>query len=216
MSRKIENRSSNNRIETPLLFVMGDGESERSYFDRLNQMVKTVRIRPYDLGESGWKNIIKKCDGRVKAGEVDIKHGDRLAIITDEDGRYDASSLSAFQKECDRKGYDLFLSNVSFEVWLLMHYERPVSVRSQDDLEERLSHLLGRKYRKSQGIPFDIDMLKRAIENAGISLSERDNLKCLGKNPSTTVHFLVGPILEIEDSVDPNQRSSQMKNTIVL
>jgi len=198
MPGRIEYRSRGTRRETPLLFVMADGESERVYFDRLNLMVKTTRIKPIDLAKSGWKTILKKCDGYVKSCGIDLKSGDRLAIVTDDDGAYDEESISVFQTECKRKGYELFLSNVSFEVWLLMHYERFSIPYTQDELEERLTSHLGHKYRKSQGIPFDLALVKKAVGNAAYNLPEGDNADCLKRNPSTRLHFLVGEILDRE------------------
>ena len=177
---------------------MGDGESECKYFDDLNGMVKRIRIRPKELGLTGWQKILKKCDGHVACGEVDLKHGDRLAIVTDEDGRYDSESITLFQKECDRKGYELILSNISFEVWLLMHYEPFTVPYTQDELEEKLSKHLGKEYRKSDGIPFDLNMVRFARANSEKNLPEGNNLKCLETNPSTRLHILIKSILDKE------------------
>ena len=175
---------------------MGDGESEYKYFDDLNSMVKGIRIRPKELGVTGWQKIIKKCDGHVTYGEVDLKHGDRLAIVTDEDGRYDSESIVLFQKECDRRGYELILSNKSFEVWLLMHYESFTVPYTQTELEKKLTGHLGKDYHKSDGIPFNIRMVRFARDNSEKNLPEGSNLDCFRTNPSTRLHFLIDDILD--------------------
>ena len=198
MSRTTKYRSSKTREETPLLFVMGDGESECKYFDDLNGMVKRIRIRPRELGVSGWQKIIEKCDGHVTSREVDLKHGDRLAIVTDEDGRYDSDSITLFQKECDRKGYELMLSNKSFEVWLLMHYESFTVPYTQNELENKLTEHLGKEYRKSNGIPFNISMVRFARDNSERNLPGKSNLDCFRTNPSTRLHLLIDDILDKE------------------
>lgn len=177
---------------------MGDGESECKYFDDLNNMVKRIRIRSKKLGVTGWQKIIKKCDNHVKCGDVDLKHGDRLAIVTDEDGRYDSESIILFQKECDRKGYELILSNKSFEVWLLMHYEYYSVPYTQYELEKKLTTHLGKDYHKSDGIPFDIRMVKFAIDNSMRNLPGGSNLDCFKTNPSTRLHLLIYDILNKE------------------
>ena len=198
MSRPTKYRSSKTRNETSLLFIMGDGESECRYFDDLNSMVRRIRIRSKELGTTGWQKIIKKCDGHVTCGEVDLKHGDRLAIVTDEDGRYDPESIVLFQKECDRKGYELMLSNKSFEVWLLMHYEYFTVPYTQDELEKKLTEHLGKDYKKSDGIPFDIGMVRFARDNSEKNLPGGSNLECLKTNPSTRLHLLIDDILNKE------------------
>lgn len=196
MPRRTNYRSSGTRSETPLLFVMGDGISEKLYFENLNLMVKKMRIKPHELGESGWESILKKCDGFVKHGDVDLRHGDRLAIVTDDDDKYDTESLTAFQRECRRKGYELFLSNRSFEVWLLLHYESFTKPYSQNELENKISKHIGHRYCKSEGIAFDKAMVYRAIENSEKNLPSGDDMECLNKNPSSTLHTLVTSILD--------------------
>ena len=121
MTGRTKYRPKNTRNETKLVFIMGDGESEQTYFDDLNRELRGIRLRTEVLNKVGWKNKIRKCDGHVRSGEIDLKGGDRLVIVTDEDKRYDENSIREFQEECERKGYRLALSNVSFEVWLLMH-----------------------------------------------------------------------------------------------
>lgn len=160
--------------------------------------MKGIRIRPKELGVTGWQKIIKKCDGHITCGEVDLKHGDRLAIVTDEDGRYDPESITKFQNECDKKGYQLMLSNISFEVWLLMHYESFTVPYTEDELEKKLANHLGREYRKSDGIPFNIDMVRFARDNSKRNLPAGSNLECFKTNPSTRLHLLIDEILDKE------------------
>lgn len=98
MPRKIDCRSQGTRKETPIIFVMGDGRSEKTYFEHLNRLVKGTRLEVYDLGKSGWRIILKDCDGRVRSDGINPRH-DRVAIVTDEDGRYDRESIRIFQKD---------------------------------------------------------------------------------------------------------------------
>lgn len=189
-------RQSNTRKMKSIVFVMGDGDSEKTYFEKLNQTLRNTRIRSNELGKSGWNTILKKCKGHKSAGDVDLKHGDRLVIVTDEDHRYDEDTIRKFQKKCEEEGFELFLSNVSFETWLLMHYE-PVAVPyEQEELEERLKEYLGGRYCKSEGIPMDEEMIRRAIKHADQVLSVGDNIDCFKNNPSTRVHMLVKGLMD--------------------
>ncbi|MCQ2078487.1 MAG: RloB family protein [archaeon] len=191
-------RSSNTRGEKPLIFVMGDGDSEKVYFEKLNQMLRNHRIKANKLSKSGWENVLKKCRGHKSNREVDLKHGDRLVIITDEDHRYDEGMIRTFQQACEKEGFELFLSNISFETWLLMHFETVTAPYEQNELEERLESHLGKPYRKSEGIPIKMPMVQMAIANADKLLHDGDNIDCFRTNPSTRVHMLVGELLDRE------------------
>lgn len=69
---------------------MGDGESECKYFDDLNGMVKRIRIRPRELGVTGWQKIIEKCDGHGGYSEEEAHKGVRAGRNHDEDHPHDA------------------------------------------------------------------------------------------------------------------------------
>lgn len=124
---------------------------------------------------------------------------DIVAIVTDEDGRYDAETMGLFERECGRRGYRLHLSNISFEVWLLMHYELPRKPMTQEELEERLEHHLGHRYVKSEGIPLTRELLDEALTNADAGQgSPCSGTDCLGCNPSSMVGDLVRIILKLQ------------------
>lgn len=197
MSRKGDYRSRDTRQERPIVFVMGDGPSEETYFEGLNELVDSIRIRAVPLKVAGWKKIIDKCDKFVSKNGVDLSK-DIVAIVTDEDHRYDTETVERFERECERKGYRLHLSNISFEVWLLMHYEVPRKPMTQEELEERLEHHLGHPYVKSEGIPLTRELLDEALKNANAGQGcPSSGTDCLERNPSTMVGDLVGYILKL-------------------
>ena len=197
MGRRTEYRSRGTREERPIVFVMGDGLSECVYFDRLNELVDGVRIRTVPLKVTGWTNILAKCNGLARNGLFDMSK-DILAIVTDEDGNYDVESMERFQRECDKKEYMLCMSNISFEVWLLMHYEIARKPMTEKELEERLSYHLKHPYVKSKGIPLTIPLLEDAMGNVNVGQgSPESGVECLERNPSTMVGGLVERIMEM-------------------
>lgn len=191
-------RAKGERKVKPILFLFGDGESESTYFNDLGNMLKGRRIRVCSTEVTGPERILKKCRGRELTGEIRRDRGDEVCIITDFDGRYSENELMKFQKECDSENYQLFMSNISFEIWLLMHFKQLNHPYTQEELEKELSDCLGRKYDKVKGIPFDPEDLEMAIRHASERLKNYDNLECLRKNPSTTVHFLIDRIRNFE------------------
>ena len=53
-------RKSGIRSKTPVIYIMGDGISERRYFEDLKPTVKGKRIRPVDLCVSGPDKVLSK------------------------------------------------------------------------------------------------------------------------------------------------------------
>lgn len=184
-------RSSNIRDQKKVMVIIGDGPSECTYFDSFSDMIGK-RILTVKCGECGRVQIIKKTKGFVRANGINVRSGDRVAIVTDEDLRYTFDEIVAFQKDCEKEGFELYLSNISFEVWLLMHYKQLNRPYTQDELEEELQKYLGHAYVKSKGIPFDRKMLDFALRNASEKLDDNDkNVNCFERNPSTMVHKLI-------------------------
>jgi hypothetical protein len=176
---------------------MGDGTSECRYFDDLKSMARGKRIRTFDLGVSGKDKILSKCMNFVKEERIDLKHGDEMAIVTDNDGRYTPEEAEEFGLECDGLHIQLYLSNPSFEVWLLMHFQDFSKPCSQEELETMLSKVLGKKYSKSHGIPLDVSKVRLAISNAEKHLpSSKGPGDCIKLFPSTMVHRLAERLIE--------------------
>ena len=83
-------------------------------------------------------------------------------------------------------GIDLFVSNPSFEVFLLMHFQDVKGRMSQDDMEDALSRHLGRRYDKAKGIRIDEDMVRTDMGRADISISGKDDIATISSTPGTT------------------------------
>ncbi len=175
---------------------MGDGVSEKRYFEDLRDNLGIGGIKPIALGETGLRNIIRKCRGYVNSGEISISAGDRIAIVTDEDGRYTESELRGYAEQCRENGYELYMSNISFEVWLASHFKRLSRPYTQEELERELSDILGRRYRKGEFANIDRGMVERAIETSDSYLEDvSDCIECLARDPSTMVGALMKELI---------------------
>lgn len=120
-------RAKNSNIR---LMVIGDGVTEKRYFDWFRSRTEGMRVIPKALGESGGEHIVNICSRICRNERLDLANGDRLAIVTDLDYNYSWSDLEHLIELCRRRGFERYISNPSFEVWLLMHYRDVTPVQS--------------------------------------------------------------------------------------
>lgn len=167
-----------------VLFV--DGRTEQRYFQRFKQRGSRSSLRVLDC-HSFIHNVRKITEQQFFTSECG--RDDIVAVVTDKDAN-SAEVLLDLEREFRKVGVSFFVSNPSFEVWLLLHYRIPRGDVSQKGLEDMLTAALGRKYVKGAGIPDDVDP-HAAIANAEMLLPDADTESCLRRSPSTTVHQLV-------------------------
>ncbi len=107
------------------------------------------------------------------------------------------SELKEAIKIAQDKGVILMTSNLSFELWLLMHFEDKSKAYTQDDYEDRLSVHLGHKYRKSKGLKDKVNdtSIKNAIERGRVRLMDASPQTCLKTPNSSTLWKLMSEIV---------------------
>lgn len=179
-----------------VVLMVGDGESEGAYFERLSYLCRSAGIRTWSMGKNGPGVIIRKVSEYARREGIDPRKGDLVAIVMDLDDRFTLDEVRHMDAECAKRGYRLFLSNPSFEVWLLSHFRLPTHLYTPAELVEDMKRELGGRYEKARGFDFDDSMVDRALTNAGRLLpdDECDVEGCYGRNPSTMVHKLVEAI----------------------
>ena len=194
-NKRHEKRGNGNRPRRSngLVLMVGDGESERVYFERYSDLCTTVGIKAYALSKTGPDVILRKTKEYVRRFDLDPFNGDLVAIVMDLDDRFTKGEIADMERRCKELGYDLFLSNPSFEVWLLSHFRVLTHAYTPSELVEDLDRELGGKYSKSRGFEIDDEMVDRAIRNSRKLLpdSECTPLGCYEQNPSTMVHFFM-------------------------
>ncbi len=86
----------------------------------------------------------------------------------------------------------MFISNPSFETWLLCHCRTPTHPYEPAELLEDLSTAIGSDYKKSTGMAFGKNDVDTAIKNASklLPLEMCSAKECFDRNPSTMVHSL--------------------------
>ena len=192
MTRRVGGRS-----QSRTMLILTEGESEVRYFGMFKGRDHHVAIVPIVAKRHDSKNLVSFCASKVAERGIDTDNGDTISVVIDMDQR-SLSEIEEIESQCRENGFDLYLSNLSFEYWLILHFGNWTKASTQDELEEALSKHLGCRYVKSEGINSKIEgsNIDSAIEHAEARISDRlkRNEICSGLDPSTTVHFLVKDI----------------------
>lgn len=187
------------RIQSRLMFILVDGKSEKRYFEDFVKTNPRLRIVIWpSRDQCSYPKALKYCLSQASNHSVKPIEGDRTVIVTDVDLHSDGD-VRTFDENCEKAGVELFVSNPSFEVWLLLHYREITRWMSCEELNDELTRVLGRKYVKSEGIPYDKDRLDNALRNGFRQFDDyrRRNELCLGKDRCrTSLHLLVKEIQE--------------------
>ncbi len=192
-------RGRESRQQSRLMFILVDGKSEKKYFENFRGINPHLRIEIMsERDQCSYPKSLKYCMSQMTRRQMELDKGDKAVIVTDVD-RHTSQDVMDFDKDCTKQGIGLFVSNPSFEVWLVLHFERITRWMSCEELNDELTRILGRRYVKSESIPFDNDRLETAITNgfAQFDDSKNRNEQCLGNDVSrTTLHLLVKEIMD--------------------
>ena len=193
-------RRSGGRKQRRILLVLGDGISEKMYFDQINRMDIDMRVVSVATEETGFDGTFRKATNLIRRNNINIESGDRVAVVMDLDDRYSEKEMAELESRYSREGFEVFLSNPCFEVWLIQHFRtvnRKGDCRAMVGVLEEVFKREGLgDYRKSDGIPLDSDMVEKAI---GYAEAKHRGIECTvtwchGNNPSTMVHLLVNSL----------------------
>lgn len=176
------------------VFLMVEGESEKVYFDRLARMTDDLSIIAKVSREKDCIGIVKRCS---KLAEIHGVNDDDLKVAVFDLDVVDEKDLAEAAELAEKEGVTIMASNLSFEVWLLMHLTEISHLGTQSDYEDRLSKELGRTYKKSNGIGdrLNDESIKVAVKRGKKILKDADPLKCKRIINSTTLWVLAELIL---------------------
>ncbi|MBT3207360.1 MAG: RloB domain-containing protein [Bacteroidetes bacterium] len=126
--RAIEPESQNTK-EVYLISIASEGKTEEQYFDGIHdldssEIIKVERLEKRDETDtkSHPNHVIDLLDERK---EYWIEHGieaNELWMVVDRDRQnVSKEQLNSIIDKCKLEGYNLALSNPTFELWLLLH-----------------------------------------------------------------------------------------------
>lgn len=192
-------RNENVRERRKKFVLVCEGtETEPLYFGNYRTELRNNNLEVVIL-PSGFttdpKNLVKFCQKQI-GHSLDLKNGDVIWCVFDWDSNRPEAISTAFR---EAKNVKVCLSNPSYELWYLLHFEYVSSKLTNDELKEKLKSCIT-DYHKSKDY---FKSLKGKRESA-ISNAKRLNalheqngidLKSIDSNPSTQVFKIVEELL---------------------
>ncbi len=155
-------------------------------------------------GDTDPLSLIEFAKKQISKYELNLKGGDAIWCVFDCNGNNDKIISTA----CKNAGHNvkIILSNPSFELWFLLHFECYSTKITNSDLINRLEKHLP-DYEKNKDY---YDLLKNKRENAVDNAKRLNelhqingiNLISVDSNPSTQVFTIVEEILKITKHID--------------
>lgn len=191
----------------PKIFVWSHTKrAEIEYFQEFKNYLKTPLLMPdkklYWTPQELLEKIVEWK--KIKVCEDD---GDQVWCIFDVDDFYknDSKKLLAAIKNAVDNNIKIAYVNECFELWILLHFEKPnCQICRGDDIEKKIIEAFKKnnlgEFKKNQEVfqillPFQDQAIKNAkgiVPDYG-KINWQNNLSVKG-NPSTSIHFLVEEI----------------------
>ncbi len=113
-----------------------EGESEEVYFNRIARMTDRYSIKTKVSKDKKCVDIVKNC--AEEARRLGLEDDEIRVAVFDSDAA-SKEEIEEAVRISKQEGVMAMTSNLSFEVWLLMHLEDVSHVYTQKDYEDRLS-----------------------------------------------------------------------------
>jgi hypothetical protein len=212
--RPVESQSKDSKL-VYVISIAGEGKTEEQYFDGICDMDRTNLIRIERLEKSNErdtkshpKHVIDLLNERKKQWELHGFEPNELWMVVDRDKQnVSVSQLIGIIDKCKSEGYNIALSNPTFEFWLLLHvtsierYEIETLIENpklhakskKRFIEKELSKILG-GYNKKK---LRFDDFSAGINDAIMRAKDIEtNNEVLVNNLGTSVCLLVEKLLE--------------------
>jgi hypothetical protein len=196
-------RNRQNRKEKPLMIITAEGknETEARYFNNFKTADCPYIIKFHKSGHlTDPTKLAESIRKRWDAEEADVRTGDMAFVVVDLDNK-DSKAKEIQHLEAKNSIEKFIVSNPSFEVWYLLHYEYSTRSYMNADavIRELKKHYPG--YEKTSDMfPVLKDKMGNAITNAEkleayYNAEERlhPDAKC---NPYTNVNRLIVLLLK--------------------
>ncbi len=130
---------SKNKNIKKSLYILTEGHTEQAYFSRISEILGD---------EDEWKysvtvDVREIVDGSktdpvnmVKEAKKSQKSYDEVWVVFDKDRDRDQQNLQAFELAAKSK-IKVAFSSISFEEWVLLHFERSITAFQRSDCESR-------------------------------------------------------------------------------
>ena len=185
LQRKLATRLAKQHI----LIVCEGEKTEPNYFKSFPVSSAEVTI----LGDGfNTKSLVTYAKKKAQEAKQNKAPYDQVWCVFDKDPFTKEQFNTAIQM-AESYGFKSAYSNEAFELWYVLHFEYLTAGINRKKYIEKLSSILGKKYKKNSKEMYDILLTKQndAIKNAKKLLQIHKKLNPADMTPSTTVHLLV-------------------------
>ncbi|MCJ0932942.1 RloB family protein [Virgibacillus halodenitrificans] len=173
-------RTKNKKINKDIYIFCEGTETEKNYFNALKQLIKlpTLKVKVKGTGQSNKKLLDYAVNHTKSKNNINS-----IWIVYDKDHIHIQEIKHTF-KLANKKGIEVAFSNFSFEIWLLLHYEKidPFHNYDKNIVYKKLQQYLGLKdaYEKHKS---DVMMLTSIAKNYKTAI--KNNLELIEKGSSS-------------------------------
>lgn len=197
MARSRYERPRPRRERRRLYVVATEGsKTEAIYFDQFNndRFRKNVRVEILaKIGASSPEAALKRLQRYER--ENNLEPGDELWVVVDVDN-WGPEALDRLCVECRRAGYQVAVSNPCFELWLVLHQEKPPKPLTTQSCHRALERLLGRYEKANYDVTKLMSYVDAAIRHASQLDQEEDPDTLWPHSTGTHVYKLVQKLVE--------------------
>jgi len=189
-------RRSGHRTPSKRMIIIVEGISEKMYFERFRTPESPVAVRIHLSKDRTAEGMVDKCLSLIERSGLDTGV-DEVITVFDVD-QNTVEDIEKAVKVCSKHNVTIYISNPSFEFWLLLHFEDDKTTYIQEDLEKRLEKHIKTAYVKAEGINRHItdENIKQAVIRSKNLLDDGDPMKCKNTTPSTCLHTLVERLIK--------------------
>ncbi|MGP8321055.1 MAG: RloB family protein [Methanosarcinaceae archaeon] len=180
------------------LFIVCEGEkTEPLYFKNYITRENNVKIKTVTCSNKDAIGILDYAIKMIGMGKFSTEGKDEVICVFDCDANTDDDLAKAFKYAREKK-VKICLSNPSFEIWFILHYNYVERLFTKELLKSELKKHIP-NYMKNMNY-YDELLSKRdnAIDNAGklngYHSSQGTSLESVKSNPSTQVHEVIALI----------------------
>jgi hypothetical protein len=177
-----------------MIIVCEGKKTEPNYFKNFKSRNTNLEVLPVTCKRKDIANIIKFA--KDKSRELDIDGGDLIWCVFDRDENSDEDIANSCKKA--GKKIKMCLSNPSFEIWFLLHYQYNESPITNESLVQKLKNYIP-DYHKSSDYydelaPYTEEAIKNAKRLNDLHKNTHVNLYSTASNPSTQVFKIIEEI----------------------
>lgn len=196
--KEIERKASGRRKRNPVVYLICEGsETEIRYFKKFRSRECNIDIVPIPSQYKSADKLVQKARATIGYSPYYPDEGDIIWCVFDRDDNTNAM-LSKAKQMAIKEGYQIAFSNLSFEVWFLLHFNNQTTPVENCETAIKLLKKKGRleQYEKNKEVyeqlkPLQEAAIDRAKKRVAALQAEHTEILSRESNPVTTVAELV-------------------------